>query len=106
MRPEIREQRVADPTKAFCPGMQAVFTVNRDTQDLGIYPLEPVKCDLVRGDLRRSYRRPGQREEGQDDIFSTQIIAQANFLAAMIYQGKVRGILPYSQRHFIDLLLE
>jgi hypothetical protein len=54
-----------------------MFTVNADTQDLGIYPLEPVESDLVRGDLRRSYGGPGQREECQDDVFATQEVAQA-----------------------------
>jgi hypothetical protein len=36
-----------------------MFAVNANTQDLGIYPLELVQCDLVRGDLRRSYGCPG-----------------------------------------------
>jgi hypothetical protein len=79
--------------------VQAIFTVYGDTQDLGINPLEPVQRDLVRGDLRRSYGRPGQGEESYDGIFSAQVIAQANLIPIMRCQDKVRGVLPYSQSH-------
>ena len=96
MRPEIRKKRIGNTTKAFRPGVQTIFTVDRDTQDLGIYPLEPVQRDLVRGDLRRSYWRPGQGEERNDDIFPAQVIAQANFIPMMRCQDEVRGVLPYS----------
>jgi hypothetical protein len=42
MGPEIRQKRIRNTTKAFRPGVQTIFTVYGDTQDLGIYPLEPV----------------------------------------------------------------
>lgn len=54
-----------------------MFTIDANTQDLGIYPLEPVQSDLVRGDLRRSDWRPGQREKGQNYVFLAQKVAQA-----------------------------
>jgi hypothetical protein len=104
VRPEIRKKRIGNSTKAFRPGVQTIFTINGDTQDLGIYPLEPVQRDLVRGDLRRSYWRPGQGEKRDDDIFLAQVITQADFISMMRCQDKVRGILPYSQSH--DALLQ
>lgn len=52
-----------------------MLAIYRDTQDLGIYPLEPIQGDLVRGDLRRSYRRPGEWKERQHNIFLTVKIA-------------------------------
>jgi hypothetical protein len=93
MRPEIGKQWIGDPAQAFRPGVQAIFTVDADTQDLGIYPVEPVESDLVRRDLRRSYGCPGQREKGQDNIFSPQIVAQANFFAVLVFQHDIWGIL-------------
>jgi hypothetical protein len=73
-----------------------MFVINADTQDLGIYPVEPVESDLVRRDLRRSYRSPGQREEGQDYIFPSQVIAQANLFAALVFQHDIWGVLSNS----------
>jgi hypothetical protein len=70
-----------------------MFAVNADTQNLGIYPLEPVESDLVGGDLRRSYGGPGHREEGQDNIFAPKKITQANFCPTVIFQAEVGGIL-------------
>ena len=67
-----------------------MLTVYTDTQDLGIHPIEPVKSDLVRGDLGCSDWRPGQGEEGQDDVLLSQVIAQAGLFPQMILQGKSR----------------
>jgi hypothetical protein len=46
-----------------------VVTIYADTQNLGIEPIEAVEGDLIRWDLRRSYRRPGQGEESNDEVF-------------------------------------
>lgn len=73
-----------------------MFAIDADTQNLGIYPLEPVEGDLVRGDLRRSYGRPGQGEERQDNVFTPQKVAQANLAPLLIFQAEIRGILPNS----------
>jgi hypothetical protein len=88
---KIAEQRIADITQAFRPGGQACCAVYADTQNLGIYPIKPVECDLVRWDLTSSDRRPGQGEESQDDIFLTQVIAQADFLSQVAFQAKIGG---------------
>jgi hypothetical protein len=74
MRPEIRKQWIGDSTQALCPGYQTVLTVYTDTQNLGIYPLEPIQGDLVGGDLRSSDWRPGQWEESDENILFSQVI--------------------------------
>lgn len=70
-----------------------MLAINAYTQDLGIYPLKPVECNLVRGDLRRSYGGPGYWEESQDHIFTAQKVAEAYFCPILIFQAKIGGIL-------------
>jgi hypothetical protein len=93
MRPEIGQQGIGDPAKAFSPRVQCMLAINRDTQNLGIYPFEPVESDLVRRDLRRSYRGPGNGKKGDDYIFATQKITQAHFFAAVVFKTEIRGVL-------------
>jgi hypothetical protein len=76
VRPEIAQQGIGDTPKAFRPRSQAIGTVYTDAQDLGIDPIEALEIALIRWDLTRSDWGPGQREEGQDDVFSAQIVAQ------------------------------
>jgi hypothetical protein len=61
-----------DAAQRFRPGFEAGDVVDADAQDLGIQSRETGCFSLVRRDLVRSYGGPGQREEGQDDIFSLQ----------------------------------
>jgi hypothetical protein len=93
MRPKVTEQGVGDATQAFSPGFQTGYMINADAQNLDIRSLEPGQDDLVRWDLGRSYGRPGQREESQDDCLSTQA-GKGNIFPQVIGEGKIRGRLP------------
>lgn len=70
--PEITQQRVGDSAQAFCPSIQTRFRVNTDTQDLGIQSREFSFVSLIRRDLTRSYRCPGQREERDHHILTPE----------------------------------
>ena len=85
VRVEIAQQRVGDAAQAFSPGFQAGDAINTDTQDLGIDPIEPVESDLVRWDLTRSYRRPGQGEESDRHITATAVFTQTHALAQVVF---------------------
>jgi hypothetical protein len=76
--------------------MLAVYT---DTQNLGIYPVEPVEGDLVRRDLGSSDGSPGQGEESQEDVLLAQVITQTGDFAQMIFQSKTGRDLSNSQCH-------
>ena len=91
MRVEIAQQGVFDTSQAVRPGFQAGDTINAQTQNLGSDPIEPFFSNLVRWDLTRSYRCPGQREEGQDHISQAAIITQADQLAVMALQAEIRS---------------
>ena len=78
--------------------------VNTDTQDLGIYPVEPVESDLVRRDLGSSDGSPGQREESQNHISPAEVIAQAHLLFGVILETEPRGSFANCECHLMALL--
>jgi hypothetical protein len=90
VREEITEQWIGDTAQAFCPGLQTRYTVNANAQDLSVYPIEAVFFNLIRWDLTRSYGCPSQRKECQNNIFTTEIIAEVNWTIEMTFQDKVR----------------
>lgn len=59
VRVKIAQQRVRNSTQAVGPGFQGGDAVYAKTQNLGLDPIKPVECGLVRWDLARSYGRPG-----------------------------------------------
>lgn len=99
VRVEIAQQGVGDAAQALRPGCQTRYTVNADTQDLGIYPVEPVERDLVGRDLAGSDRRPGQREERHCDVLLPAVIAQAHRFVQVAFQFKFRSGLSNLQGH-------
>jgi hypothetical protein len=62
--------------------------IDTDAQNLDIQSREPGFGSLVRRDLVRSYRSPGQRKESQDDRFPSQI-AQASFPTQMVWEAEI-----------------
>ncbi len=99
MRVKITQQGVSDAPQAVCPGFQAGLAVDAQTQDLGLDPIEPVKCSLVRRDLARSDRRPGQWEEGQDQVLFPKIITGTDGLSEMAFQTDFWSELSFYQYH-------
>jgi hypothetical protein len=65
-------------------------------------PFEAVERRLVRRDLARSDRSPGQREEGDHHVFSSQVIAQADLFFQVAFQCEIRSRLTNSKRHFFS----
>jgi hypothetical protein len=88
MRPKIAQQRIGDATEGIGPCFQAGNGVNGDAQNLGIQSRELGLIGLVRRDLTRSYRRPRQRKEGQDDVLSPQV-AQLEVFIQMARQDEI-----------------
>jgi hypothetical protein len=76
-----------------------MLAINAYTQNLGVDPFEPLSIDLVRRDLARSYRSPGQGEEDQSDIFPAQIIAQPYSLFQVTFQSKIWRHLTNFESH-------
>jgi hypothetical protein len=83
VREKIAQEWVCDPAQTVCPCLEARDAVNAETQNLGLHPIEPVECDLVRWNLRRSDRGPGEREKRQHDIALATIVTQSNGLLQM-----------------------
>ena len=91
MRVKIAQQGVGDTAQAISPGLQAGDAVDADAQNLGMDPFEPVEDRLVRRDLARSYRRPGQGKESQHDIALAVKVAQRNGLPGMAFKREIRS---------------
>lgn len=66
---KVAEKIVGNPAEALGPSGVTGNAVNRNAQDLGIILAEAVEIRFVRGYLRRSDRRPGQRVKRDDYIF-------------------------------------
>lgn len=73
-----------------------MLAVNTDTQNLGIYPVKPVKGDLVRRDLATSYGGECQRKKRDRHIFLAAKITQADLLTILVFQCEVRRKMTYS----------
>ena len=56
---EVAQKGIGDVSQTLGPGLKAGHTINAETQNLGLKPLEPVQGGLVRGNLTRSDRGPG-----------------------------------------------
>jgi hypothetical protein len=91
VREKVAQEGIADTPQAICPRLETRDTVNADAQNLGVHPLELVEQRLVRRDLARSDRCPGQWEKGEYQVFLTQVIAQTNQPIVVAFQRKVWG---------------
>ena len=99
MRIKVAEQWIGNASQAFRPGGQAGNAVHTKTQNLGLDPFKPVQNGLVRRDLARSDRRPGQWEEGQHDILLVAKIADPDGATEMAFQTDIRGRLTDVKGH-------
>lgn len=73
-----------------------MFAINAYTQNLGVDPFETLQFDLVRRDLARSDRRPGQWEKDQSNIFGPHVIAQAHQFILVAFQNEIGSHLTNS----------
>lgn len=99
VRIKIAQQRVSDPPYTLGPCLQTRDAVYTDAQNLGMDPIKPVECGLVRWDLVRSDWRPGQREKHQHDITFPPVIAQPDGRSEVTLQADIHSRLTNLQDH-------
>src|SRR5438128_6730021 len=97
---EIREEVVRDPAEALRPRGVAGNRVDRNTQHVGIRPLEAAEVRLVRGHLDRSNGGPGERVEGDEHVLLPAEIREPDLLAlpVMAWQPEVRSAVTHVDR--------
>jgi hypothetical protein len=54
-----------------------------------MHPFEPVECGLVRRDLGRSDRGPGEREKRDDDVSLAAIVTRGNRPSIVTLEGEI-----------------
>ena len=74
MGPEITQQWIRNLTKTLCPCFQTRYMINAYAQNLDISRREGSIFCVVRRNLVRSDRRPGQGEKHENDSFPLQLI--------------------------------
>lgn len=75
--------------------------IHTDAQHLGVRSRKLSQVSLVSRDLTRSNRRPGQREEDQDDVPSAQL-TEGNLIAQVAGQRKIWSGLTYLWCHWFS----
>src|SRR5438552_825503 len=98
---EIREEVVRDPAEALRPRGVAGNRVDRNTQHVGIRPLEAAEVRLVRGHLDRSNGGPGERVEGDEYVLLAAEVREPDLLALAVvaWQLEVWSDVAHVDRH-------
>ena len=89
MRPKVAQEWIRDAAQTVCPRPEAICAVYADTQNLGMHPFEPIEHGLVRRDLSRSDRGPGEREKRDDDVSPPAIVTQGNHPSVVTREGEI-----------------
>src|SRR5437763_491735 len=89
LRLEVREEVVRDATEALRPRGIAGNRVDRNTQHVGIRPLEAAEVRLVGGHLDRSDGGPGERVEGDAHVLLPAEIREPDLLSLAVVAGQL-----------------
>src|SRR5437016_13396346 len=89
LRLEVREEVVRDAAEALRPRRVAGNRVDRNTQHVGIRPLEAAEVRLVGGHLDRSDGGPGERVEGDEHVLLAAEIREPDLLALAVVAGQL-----------------